>query len=132
MAGQSNTTRYKDIDLDFIAHPVTGDVVQKTNKESVKQSIKNLIMLGRFDKPFQPHINGRVRNLLFEPDTPLTKIEMKKSISDIVKRYEPRVRLLDVRILYNEMDSSYGVTMKYQIVNTPQVDDLTLTMQRLR
>jgi len=132
MAGQSNTTRYKDIDLDFLAHPVTGDVVQKTNKESIKQSVKNLIMMGRYDKPFQPHINGRVRNLLFEQDTPLTKVEMKKSISDIVKRYEPRVRLLDVRVLYNEMHSSYGVTIKYQIVNTPEVDDLTLTMQRLR
>ena len=36
MAGQSNTTRYKDLDLDFIAHPVTGDVVQKTNKASLK------------------------------------------------------------------------------------------------
>ena len=36
MAGQSNKSRFKDLDMDFIAHPVTGDVVQKSNKESVK------------------------------------------------------------------------------------------------
>jgi len=132
MAGQSNTTRFKDIDLDFLAHPVTGDVVQKTNKESIKQSLKNLVLMGRFDKPFQPELSGNIRNLLFEPDSPLTKVEMRKSIFDVVKRYEPRVNLLDVRVLHNIAENSYGVTITYQVVNSPQVEDLTLTMERLR
>tara|TARA_Y100001937_G_C7055556_1_gene301220 strand:+ start:153 stop:551 length:399 start_codon:yes stop_codon:yes gene_type:complete len=132
MAGQSNTSRYKDLDLDFLAHPVTGDVVQKSNKESIKQSVKNLIMMNRFDKPFQPQLSGNIRNLLFEPDTPLTKIEMRKSIFDVIKRHEPRVRLIDVRILHNVVQNSYGITIKYQIINSPQVEDLTLTMERLR
>ena len=132
MAGQSNKSRFKDLDMDFIAHPVTGDVVQKSNKDSIKQSVKNLIMMCSYDKPFQPHINGRVRNLLFEPDTPLTKIEMRKFIFDIIRRHEPRVKLLDVSILHNTANSSYGITIKYQIINSPQVENLSLTMERLR
>ena len=132
MAGQTTRERYKDLDLDFIAHPVTGDVVQKVNKASIKQSVKNLILMGRFDKPFQPEINAKIRNLLFEPDTPLTKIEMRKSIFNILRRYEPRIKLLNVSVLFNISDNSYGITIKYQIINQPDVENLSIQMERLR
>ena len=65
MAGQVTKDRYKDIDLDFIAHPVTGDIVQKTNKDAIKQSLTNLIKMGPHDKPFQPNINSKVKYLYF-------------------------------------------------------------------
>ena len=132
MAGQAKQERYKDLDLDFIAHPVTGDVLQLKNKESIKQSVRNLIMMGKFDKPFQPHISSNIRNLLFEPDTPLTKIEIRKSIHDILNKYEPRIKLMDVGVLYTVRDNSYNITIKYQVINQPSVETITIILERLR
>lgn len=132
MAGQAKQERYKDLDLDFIAHPVTGDVLQLKNTQAIKQSVRNLIMMSKFDKPFQPHINGRVRQMLFEPDTPLTRVEMRKSIYDILSRHEPRIRLMDVRILHNERQNSYDISIKYQVVNEPNIETISIILERLR
>jgi len=132
MAGQANTTRYKDLDLDFIAHPVTGDVVQKANKESIKQSVRNLIYMGRFDKPFQPQINSGVIGLLFEPASPLVEIELRKSINEILSSYEPRIILLNVDILNNVRTDSYNITITYQIVNQPTAETVSFQLERLR
>jgi len=132
MAGQINKIRYKDLDLDFTPHPVTGDVIQKNNKAAVKQALVNLCKMGPYDKPFQPQINSRIRSMLFEPDTPLTKVEIRKAIFDIIKRYEPRVKLLNVKVHFNEPDNSYQITIQYQIINQPTVETLDLQMERLR
>ena len=132
MAGQANTTRYKDLDLDFIAHPVTGDVVQKANKESIKQSVRNLIYMGRFDKPFQPQINSGVIGLLFEPASPLVEIELRKSINEILSSHEPRIILLNVDILNNVRTDSYDITITYQIVNQPTAETVSFQLERLR
>ena len=64
MAGISDYNRYKDLDLDFIPHPVSGDVVQKVGADAVKRSVRNLIYIRIHEKPFQPHIHSTVRNLL--------------------------------------------------------------------
>ena len=118
--------------MDFLAHPVTGDVVQKLNKDCVKQAVKNLIRMGSNDKPFQPQINSRIKTLLFEPDSPLTQIEIKKSVVDILARWEPRIQLLDVGVQYSLRDSSYNITITYQIVNQPTVDVVSLQLERLK
>lgn len=132
MAGQAKQERYKDLDLDFIAHPVTGDVLQLKNKAAIKQSVRNLVMMSKFDKPFQPNINSRIRRLLFEPDTPLTKVEIRKSIYDVLSRYEPRIKLMDVGVLYNLSDNSYNITIKYQVINQPNIETLNIILERLR
>ena len=132
MAGQSKQERYKDLDLDFVAHPVTGDIVQLKNKDAIKQSLRNLIMMGKFDKPFQPNINSKIRKLLFEPDSPLTRVEIRKSIYDVVRRYEPRIQLLDIRVLQNVRKNAYDLTIEYQIVNQPSVETVSILLERLR
>ena len=88
--------RYKDLDLDFIPHPVTKDLVSKINDEAVKRSIRNLVLLNTYEKPFHPEIGSDVRNLLFELATPLTAIRLKKAIEEVIENFEPRAQLLDI------------------------------------
>ena len=42
---------YSDLDLDFIAHPTTGDVVKKTGVDAIKRSVRNLILTNFYDRP---------------------------------------------------------------------------------
>ena len=61
----TNTRRWADLDLDFTAHPVTKDIVLKKDVEAVKRSVRNLILTNKYDRPFQPNIDGGVTRHLF-------------------------------------------------------------------
>ena len=46
----THTRGWADLDLDFAKHPVTKDVVRKTDVEAVKRSVRNLIRTNRYEK----------------------------------------------------------------------------------
>ncbi|NDB58227.1 hypothetical protein EB001_07260, partial [bacterium] len=52
---------YRDLDLDFFAHPTTKDVQKKTGTEAIKRSVRNLIFTNFYDRPFQSYIGSDVR-----------------------------------------------------------------------
>ena len=62
----------KDLNLDFDRNTTTNDVNKLTDVEAVKRSVSNLINTSHYDRPFHPEIGSSVRQLLFEPFTPLT------------------------------------------------------------
>lgn len=130
MGTQSNYNKYKDLDLDFIAHPVSGDVVQKIGADAIKKSVRNLIYMRIYEKPFQPHIHSTVRNLLFEPNTPLVKIQLKKSVTEVLTRHEPRINLMEVSVHSNE--ETYKISIVYTIKNQPEAQTVLLNLKRLR
>jgi len=88
--------RYSDIDLDFKAHPVSGDIVTLTDMEALKRSVRNLVLTKRYDRPFRPELDAGVHQYLFELATPVTAIKIKNKIEETIRRDEPRVELLDV------------------------------------
>tara|TARA_Y100000296_G_scaffold38974_1_gene45074 strand:+ start:363 stop:761 length:399 start_codon:yes stop_codon:yes gene_type:complete len=132
MASESNLNRYKDLDLNFIAHPTTGDVVQKIGLDAIKRSVRNLIYTRKNEKPFQPDIHSKIRNLLFEPATPLVKIELRKSIENVLRTHEPRIKLLDVRISASPDQNTYNVTITYRVENFPEPQNISVQLERLR
>ena len=66
-----NVKQYRDLDL-FFSKKSNKDVNKVTDVEAVKRSVRNLILLNSYEKPFHPEIAGDVRALLFENMTPLT------------------------------------------------------------
>ena len=44
---------YTDLDLDFLRHPTTSDVVVKSGDDAIKRSIRNLIFTNYYDRPFR-------------------------------------------------------------------------------
>ena len=63
---------YRDIDLDFIANPVTGDIATVADTNSVKRGISNILMTENRERLFNPELGSGIKNLLFEPMTDLT------------------------------------------------------------
>ena len=66
-----NVRQYSDLDLFFGKRTVGSDVNKVTDIQAVKRSVRNLILLNTYDKPFHPEIAGGVREMLFEPMTPI-------------------------------------------------------------
>ena len=124
--------RYVDIDFDFQAHPVSGDLVLKQNEEAIKKSVKSLILTNKYERPFQPSIDGRVRKLLFENMTPLTGVNLRSNIEDVLQQHEPRIDVLAVNVMQNDDINSLEVTIEFSIKNQPDTVTVTTVLERNR
>ena len=123
---------YRDLDLNFNRHPLTNDVTQLTESESVKRALRNLLSFKRYEKPFHPEINSGIYDSLFENVSSLQLDAMKTAVQLLVKKYEPRVILYDVVILPNLDGNSFSVTLTYSIVNIQTPVSFTFNIQRNR
>jgi len=123
---------YRDLDLNFNRHPLTNDVTQLTESESVKRALRNLLSFKRYEKPFHPEINSGIYDSLFENVSSLQLDAMKTAVQLLVKKYEPRVILYDVVILPNLDGNSFSVTLTYSIINVQTPVSFTFNVQRNR
>ena len=128
----SNTRQFTDLDLNFTPHPVTGDVGFKVDENAIKQAVKNLVLTQNFERPFHSEIGSSLRSLLFEPDTPMTKEILRKTISDTITNFEPRVELIGVDINYTLDDTAVNVRVRFKVINTFTPIDVNLTLERTR
>ena len=88
---------YKDLNLDFQQNTATKDIQKLLDVESVKRSVRNLINLNHYEKPFHPEVGSNLRGMLFENMSPQMTHFIGKQIELLIKNYEPRCRLVEVR-----------------------------------
>ena len=128
-----NVKQYSDLDLFFGKRTVGSDVNKVTDIQAVKRSLRNLINLNTFEKPFHPEISGGVRELLFENMNPMTSVVMTKKIEDVIENFEPRCRLVSVRAIPDYDRNAYNVSIEFYVVNAPtELVDLSVMLERLR
>jgi hypothetical protein len=127
-----NTRTFTDLDLNFLAHPVTKDVTTKTDEQAIKASVRNLILTSNYEKPFHPEIGSPIKSLLFEPASPILPVLIEKAIHQTIDNYEPRVQLSKVTANLSADNNSIYVTIEFVIVNTsvPLIVDLILYRTR--
>ena len=128
-----NVRTYSDLDLFFSAKGVSKDISKVTDIQAVKRSIRNLVLTNHYEKPFHPEIGSGVRDILFEPMTPITAHVLTRKIEDVIENFEPRAKLIGVRAQPNLDRNEYEVTIEFYVVNTPtELVDLTVMLERLR
>ena len=127
-----NTRLFSDLDLNFTAHPVTGDITLRYDENAVKTSLKNLILTSNYERPFHSEIGTPIKRLLFENATPMLAVTLKRAIIDVVNNFEPRVELTDVEVRVSEESNSVYVTIYFKIVNTERPLSLNLVLERTR
>ena len=129
----SNVRQYVDLDLFFSKKTSNRDISDVTDVQAVKRSIRNLVLLNTFEKPFHPEIASGVRDMLFELMTPVTAALLARQVQDVIENFEPRARLTGVRAIPDYDRNSYSVTIEFYVVNTPtELVDLTIFLERLR
>lgn len=132
MAIISKTPDYSDLDLDFIAHPTTGDVVRKTGPDAIKRSVRNLILTNFYDRKFRHGIGSNAQKLLFDNANPLTATFLQNAIKEVVENHEPRVQLLDVKVQFDYDNNGYNVGLAYIILNRNIPVTTTIFLERIR
>ena len=128
-----STRKYTDLDLFFGKKTSDNDIRKVTDIQAVKRSIRNLVQLNTYEKPFRPEISGGVREMLFEPMSPVTAVVIARKIEDVITNFEPRARLVSVRTFPDFDRNAYEVSVEFFVVNTPtEIVDLSIMLERLR
>jgi phage baseplate assembly protein W len=124
---------YSDFVSNLLTHPISGDIARVTNEESIKQSIKNLLMINYGEKLFNPIIGSDVFKSLFEPLDGFTLNTIHDNIVDTIKFHETRVELINVTVSGIENDeNSIAVAVFFNIINTGMSTSINLILGRVR
>lgn len=127
-----NKVLYRDFFNDFDMHPISSDVATKINENAIKQSIRNLILTDRGERPFQPNLGGDVRKLLFENFTAQTIVTAKQMITNTVNDHERRASLREVIITSMEDNNAISITIIFSVINRQELIDLNVILTRVR
>ena len=129
---QKITRKYSDLDLNFIAHPVTKDISTLVNETAVIRSLRNLILTGFYERPFHPEIGSGVKQSLFENATPVTAQVLRQSIQEVITNFEPRVKVKDIIVEMTPDQNQFQVILSFYIQNQTQPTTVTFFLQRAR
>lgn len=134
---------YSDFGRSMDRHPFTDDLVRKTNEEAVKESIRNLVLTNKLERPFQPSLGCDVRKLLFENYGPQTSLLVEKTIRSTIAQYESRVELIKIDItpvaknlLQQEtsilITNEFRISIHFRVINSTNTSELELILSRIR
>ena len=128
-----NVRQYSDLDLFFGKKSSDSDISKVTDVQAVKRSVRNLVLLNAYEKPFHPEIAGGVREMLFELMTPITAQIIAKQVENVINNFEPRARLVGVRVQPDLDRNLYELTIEFYVVNAPtELVDMSVMLERLR
>ena len=133
---QSKSTRnsrpFRDIDLDFDRNIVTNDVNVVEDVVAIKRSVRNLIQTNYYERPFNPELGCGIRELLFEPFTPMTKVFIERKIQEVLVNFEPRITLQNVAVDDDQDRNRLVADIYFYIVGVSGPQQVQTFLQRVR
>ena len=123
---------YKELDLNFKAHPVTKDLIKRTGNAAIIGALRNLILTNLYEKPFQPSFGSRVRGLLFEDVSYITASVLQSEISKTIENFEPRVGIDAIKVQANPEENRYDVAIRFYINNLEAPVTINFFLEKIR
>lgn len=123
---------FRDLDLNFRKNPATKDVATRVGDQAVIRSIRNLLYLGNYEKPFHPEIGSQLRKMLFENMTSLSAQHVKQAVKDVITNFEPRAQLRDVVVQSRDDLNAFQVSISCYIVNNATPTQIDVFLERVR
>ncbi len=121
---------FSDFLADLTPHPITKDIARLRNDNSIKQSLKNLILTNYGERLFQPNIGSNVNRSLFNPNDAFLEDDLETSIRSTIEQQEPRVSILDLQIQAGDNDVT--VSIQFAIINSLEPRNLDVILRRVR
>lgn len=121
---------YKDLSFSFKKHPLTGDLVTKTDDQAIKQSVKNLVKTRAYSRGFNVDIHSGIDDLLFENFTPILEHSIKREVENVLNNFEPRISIISVDV-FSDNQNSLVITMKYKILNNDTLEQLEFVLEQI-
>ena len=124
---------FKDLSMTFQSNPLNGDLIAIKNVNAITRSIRNIVLTTPGEKFFDPDFGSNVSNLLFENVDDITASQIQEEIEFSINNYEPRVKLLDVKVIADNDNASFDTIITYEVIGAnvpPQALEFALQSTR--
>tara|TARA_Y100001973_G_C5179530_1_gene323984 strand:- start:464 stop:871 length:408 start_codon:yes stop_codon:yes gene_type:complete len=128
-AERNLSRQFRDLSIGMKNNPNTEDFSVVKNENAIKQSIKNLVLTGFGERPFQPTKGSRLRQMLFENFDVFMSEELKEEILNVVARFEPRVVINEVRLEVDDTNN-LEVEVDYTIIGETLTQTVDFLLER--
>ena len=112
----ANSKAFKDIDLSFMPHPVSGDIRVLKNEDAIKRAVRNLVQTIDGERPFQSNLGTDVTRSLFDFVDYGTASIITQQIFDVLRGFEGRIANTVVRVDPKPDQNTFEVFVSYDIV----------------
>jgi len=123
---------FKDLDLNFIIHPIKKDVNTHKNEMAIINSIKNLVLTNHYERPFQPELGSNIRRLLFENVDMIVAAQIEREITEVIGNFEPRAKVSKVIAVPSPDNNAYRIILDFFIINSPNPITINFFLERIR
>lgn len=130
---RARSTEYSDVDLSFQINPVTNDIAKRKDAAAVRQSVLNILLTNRGERPFDENFGANIRSLLFENFHPAMAEMVKQQVRQAIKRDEPRVSIRD--IVVNDLSDQNAIEVRVEVqIKSPEpvIVEVQFTVERQR
>ena len=128
----SRVSRYSDLNLQMIPHPLKKDIIPLKDDAAVKNAVRNLLLTNFFERPFNPTMGANLRGLLFEPNDAITRLAMEDGIRNVLEQHEPRIENINILVETTANENEYRVVVVFSIKENDSVQDIEINLRRLR
>ena len=112
----ANSKAFKDIDLSFMPHPVSGDIRVLKNEDAIKRAVRNLVQTIDGERPFLSNLGTDVTRSLFDFVDYGTASVITQQIFDVLRGFEDRIANTVVRVDPKPDENTFEVFISYDIV----------------
>jgi len=124
---------FKDISMSFEVNPINNDMIGIKNSTAIARSIRNLVLTVPGERFFNEDLGSRVSEILFDSIDDISASAIRDEIEETIIKYEPRVKLNNVKVQPNYDNHEFDVTITYDIIGidaTPQQLNFALESTR--
>ena len=124
---------FKDLSASFQTNPLSNDLIALKNESAIARSVRNLVLTGQGERPFQPILGTGVSRLLFENMDKLTASAIRSELRTTIENYEPRVEINEILVEPDFERNAFHVTLQYFIIgiDVPE-QELTFALEPTR
>jgi phage baseplate assembly protein W len=123
---------YSDFYSNFDLELVKKDLLSYKNEDSVKRSIRNLLLTDKGERFFNPTFGSDIRKMLFENFSPSTEQVVADLIKTAIGNHEPRANVIDVNVSGNPDQNSMYINIVFSVINKAEPVTLELILNRIR
>ena len=124
---------FKDLSASFQTNPLSNDLIALKNESAIARSVRNLVLTGQGERPFQPVLGTGVSRLLFDNMDKLTASAIRSELRTTIENYEPRVEINEIKVEADFERNAFDVTLQYFIIgmDVPE-QELTFALEPTR
>lgn len=123
---------YSDVSSNLNTHPNTKDISIIENEDSVKSSIRNILLTRRGERFFNPLFGSDIYSVLFENSSAAAELDLRDYVTNAIENFEPRAKLLRVDVTAYPDDNGYTITIVFSVINKTEPVQMNILLDRIR